>query len=657
MVGFNKKVGTMQYRPEIDGLRALAVAPVVLFHAGYSFFSGGYVGVDVFFVISGYLITSIIDRDVHAGRFSLISFYQRRARRILPALWLVALACIPFAWWLMTPEHFEEFSASLIAVALFVSNFHFWQEAGYFGTAAELKPLLHTWSLAVEEQFYLLYPLAMMVLLPRSRRATIVLLALASLVSLGLSIWAARHAPDANYFLLPTRGFELGAGALLALTLGQERPGSTTIRALASASGLALILACVLLYDDETPFPGLTALPVVLGTCAVIAFSDQKDPVGRLLSLRPVVLVGLVSYSLYLWHQPVFVFARLWQYDGGPAPYYPLLIGLSVLLAWLSWRFVEAPFRDGKTMPVPRLVPALSAPLLLGAGIGVAGLATNGFSGIRTSTAEAARIETADSSPKRETCHTSGAAYIRPPEACRYFTEPARWASFGDSHTVELSWALARALEPHGVGLRHYSFSYCRPRLAQPQNNSNCARWSRDAAAYIVSQDDIDTVIVSYRILDYLHGDHRRAYPGFADSRTETEKERAWASYVAALEHFRAAGKRVVLVLSVPELPAPVSYVMRREPDGEGRIRGIPRQWWETRTAELKTRLATLPRDIIIVDPTELFCDEVNCFAAEGETALYFDQNHASIHGMDRVAAEVLRASPPDQGLHSGAGP
>lgn len=633
------------------------MVPVVLFHAGYSSFSGGYVGVDVFFVISGYLITTIIDREVQAGRFSLLSFYDRRARRILPALWLVALACIPFAWWLMTPEHFEEFSASLIAVALFISNFHFWQEAGYFGTAAELKPLLHTWSLAVEEQFYLLYPLAMMLLLPRSRRATIILLSLASLASLALSVWATRHAPDANYFLLPSRGFELGAGALLALTLGQKPPGPETFRALASTAGLAAILACVLLYDDDTPFPGLTALPVVLGTCAVIAFSDQKDPVGRLLSLRPVVLVGLVSYSFYLWHQPVFVFARLWQYKGGLAPHYPLLIALSFLLAWLSWRYVEAPFRDRKLMPARRMVPALAVPLLLGAAIGVAGLITNGFAHTRTSAAQSARLDTADPSPKRETCHTSGTDYLRPPEACRYFTEPARWASFGDSHTVELSWALARALEPHGTGLRHYSFSYCRPRLAQPENNSACARWSREAAAYIARTDKIDTVVISYRLLDYLHGDHRRTYPGFSDFRTKAEREGAWDSYVAALEQFRAAGKRVVLVLSVPELPAPVSYIMRREPDAQGRIRGVPRAWWDQRTARLKDRLSGIPDDVIVIDPTDLFCDAQNCYAAEGETALYFDENHASIHGMKRVAAAILRASPPTSAGPSSASP
>ncbi|NBC20891.1 MAG: acyltransferase family protein [Alphaproteobacteria bacterium] len=304
----------MKYRPEIDGLRALALVPVVLFHAGYACFAGGYVGVDVFFVISGYLITSILDREMSAGTFSLADSYERRARRILPALWLVCLACIPFAWGLMTPEHLAEFAQSLVAVALFVSNVLFWQQSGYFDTAAELTPLLQTWSLAVEEPFYIVYLQALLVILPRSRRLTIVFLALACLASLLLAIWGARHAPHANYFLLPSRGFELGAGALLALTLGTHRPGGPRLRAAASLAGLLLILAGVVLLDSQTPFPGLAALLPVAGTGAIIAFSSPCDPVGRLLSLRPVVLVGLVSYSFYLWHQPVFVFARLWQY-------------------------------------------------------------------------------------------------------------------------------------------------------------------------------------------------------------------------------------------------------------------------------------------------------------------------------------------------------
>ncbi len=637
----------MQYRPEVDGLRALAVVPVVLFHAGYTTFSGGYVGVDIFFVISGYLITSIIDREISAGRFSLRSFYERRARRILPALWLVCLVSIPFAFALMTPEHLRDFAASLVSVALFASNFLFWQEAGYFETAGELKPLLHTWSLAVEEQFYLLFPLAMMVLLPRSRRLTVALLGLASLASLLLAIWGARAAPHANYFLLPSRGFELGAGALLALTVGTSRPGPGWLRTAASLAGMALLLAGVFLLDGDTPFPGLAALLPVAGTCAIIAFCGPGDPVGRALSWRPVVLVGLVSYSFYLWHQPVFVFARLWQYTGGPAPNYPLLITLSFALAWLSWRFIEAPFRSRTMMPLPRLAGVLAPVCASGAALGLVGVTTDGFSQLRTNPAEKARLATASPSPYRESCHTAGQDYLRPAEACRYFAEPARWASFGDSHTVELSWSLAKALEPAGVGLQHFSFSNCAPRLAEPAARGNCARWSREAAAHIAADGDIDTVVVSYRILNYLHGDHSHDYPGLPDRRSAAERQAAWDSYLAALEHFRSAGKRVILVLSVPELPAPVGYVMRRNPRADGRIEGVSREWWERRRAWMFAKLHDVPGAVIIIDPTDLFCDRDTCFAAEGPRSLYFDQNHASIKGMERVANAILEAAPP----------
>lgn len=637
----------MKYRPEIDGLRALAVVPVVLFHAGYAGFAGGYVGVDVFFVISGYLITSILDGEMSAGTFSLADFYERRARRILPALWLVCLACIPFAWGLMTPEHLAEFAQSLVAVALFVSNFLFWQQSGYFDTAAELTPLLHTWSLAVEEQFYIVYPLAMLVLLPRSRRLTIAFLALACLASLLLAIWGARHAPHANYFLLPSRGFELGAGALLALTLGTHRPGGPRLRAAASLTGLLLILAGVVLLDSQTPFPGLAALLPVAGTSAIIAFSGPGDPVGRLLSLRPVVLVGLVSYSFYLWHQPVFVFARLWQYSGGPAPYYPLLIALAFALSWVSWRFLEAPFRDRQAMPARRLVMILVPVCAGGAALGLVAMRADGFADMRTGAAQAARLETAIPSPKRSACHTAGRDYIRPQAACRYFTEPARWATFGDSHTVELSWALARSLEATGTGLRHYSFSNCAPRFGQTDLRGSCAEWTHEAADYLAGQETVDTVVVSYRILNYLHGDHRHDYPALPDRRSPSAREAAWSSYLGVLEHFQAAGKRTVLVLSAPELPAPVDYMMRRAPDSEGRIAGVSRDWWEARRAWLMARLDEVPRGVIIVDPTGLFCDAATCYAAEGETGLYFDQNHASIHGMDRIAEAIIAAAPP----------
>ena len=298
----------MIYRKEIDGLRAVAVVPVILFHAGLAVFSGGYVGVDVFFVISGYLITTILISELEQGNFSIARFYERRARRILPALFLVMLCCIPFAWIWMLPKELQDFSLSLVAVALFGSNILFWRQESYFAPAAELKPLLHTWSLAVEEQYYLLFPLALMLCWRFGRGRVFLTIAGVAVASLLLSEWGWRNAPSANFYLAPMRAWELLIGSLCAFWLsGRDlRPNNRL-----SLLGLALIVFAIFYYDDATPFPSVYALLPVLGTALIILFGGAGTWVAGMLGARPFVGIGLISYSAYLWHQPLFAFARL----------------------------------------------------------------------------------------------------------------------------------------------------------------------------------------------------------------------------------------------------------------------------------------------------------------------------------------------------------
>jgi peptidoglycan/LPS O-acetylase OafA/YrhL len=334
----------MKYRREIDGLRAVAVVPVILFHAGFASFEGGYVGVDVFFVISGYLITSILIEDLERGRFSIARFYERRARRILPALFFMMICCVPFAWAWMVPSEFRDFSQAVIAVTLFVSNILFWQKTDYFAPAAEENPLLHTWSLAVEEQFYIVFPLLLLVLWRFGRNPVLWSIVLLSLASLALAEWGSRNAPVANFFLIVPRIWELGAGAICALVLHGRPVRENTIL---STLGLGLIVVSVFAFDGNTPFPSLYALAPVGGTALIVLFAGPGTPVGRLLSLPAFVGIGLISYSAYLWHQPLFAFARIRSFghveDG-------LLLALAVAslgLGWLSWRFVERPFRKG----------------------------------------------------------------------------------------------------------------------------------------------------------------------------------------------------------------------------------------------------------------------------------------------------------------------
>lgn len=336
----------MIYRKEIDGLRALAVMPVILFHAGFEWFSGGFVGVDVFFVISGYLITGIILEELEAGKFTLAGFYERRARRILPALFFVMLACLPFAWWWMLPFELEAFGESLAAVAVFASNILFWLKTDYFAATAEQIPLLHTWSLAVEEQYYLLFPLFMLLVWRFAKHWLVGLIVLIAILSLGWSEWLWRHSVEANFYLIPGRAWELMLGALTTLYLRRNPFPQGPVAQLAGVLGLALLVYAVLFFDDGIPFPGLYALVPTLGTVLLILFATQQSWVGKLLSCRLLVGVGLISYSAYLWHQPLFVFARMQSLDEPGAWLMGALSLAALVLAWFSWRFVEKPLRN-----------------------------------------------------------------------------------------------------------------------------------------------------------------------------------------------------------------------------------------------------------------------------------------------------------------------
>ncbi|PIE00243.1 MAG: acyltransferase [Thiothrix nivea] len=336
----------MQYRKEIDGLRALAVMPVILFHAGINGFSGGFVGVDVFFVISGYLITSIIMAELENNNFTIAGFYERRARRILPALFFVMLTTLPVAWWLLLPHELVAFGRSIIAVTIFASNILFWQESDYFATDSELIPLLHTWSLAVEEQYYVIFPLLLFVCWKFGLRRVTAVIATIAVISLGLAEWGWRHDASANFYLLPSRAWELMAGAGCALYLGHNPRPVGIMSQWLSLTGLGLLLLSVVWLDDTIPFPGVYAILPVLGTVLIILFAHPDNWTGKLLSIPVLVGIGLISYSAYLWHQPLFAFARLYNADEPAITVILALIALTLLLAVISWRFIERPFRQ-----------------------------------------------------------------------------------------------------------------------------------------------------------------------------------------------------------------------------------------------------------------------------------------------------------------------
>ncbi|HEX3776018.1 MAG TPA: acyltransferase [Polyangiaceae bacterium] len=345
----------LSYRPEIDGLRAIAVGVVLLYHLGLGV-PGGYVGVDVFFVISGFLITTLVVADIAAGEFGLAQFWERRVRRIAPALLLVLTLTTVVSWFMLVPADFDAFGRSLTYESLLLSNVFFWKTTNYFGSS-DTQPLLHTWSLAVEEQFYLLFPVLLMALTRLGRARLRVWLGLIACASFAWSLRATvRHPVDA-FYLLPARAWELLVGAVLAMS-GPVR-ARAWIREILGWLGATLILAASLHYDSETRFPGAAALPPCLGA-ALIIWSNfpAQTSLGKVLSLRPFVLLGLCSYALYLWHWPVLIFAKYWSPVALSKTEGIALAALSLVLALGTWRFVETPFRRRRVLA--------RRPLLLG---------------------------------------------------------------------------------------------------------------------------------------------------------------------------------------------------------------------------------------------------------------------------------------------------
>jgi peptidoglycan/LPS O-acetylase OafA/YrhL len=352
----------MQYRREIDGLRAMAIVPVILFHAGFFGFGGGYVGVDVFFVISGYLITSILISELSDEKYSIINFYERRARRILPALFFMLAATLPVAYAFLNPADLRDYAKSLLGSVLFLANITSYLQSGYFDAASDIKPLMHLWSLAIEEQYYVFFPLFLTLLWPLRLINISIAIVIFSAFSLIFAELKLDKDASAAFFYLHSRAWELGVGALLACAGNQYKfklEVSPLIRQALSIIGLGLIVYAISAFDKNTKFPGVLALVPTVGAALIIAFATHHTYVGKFLGNRYMVGIGLVSYSAYLWHQPIIAFARYrspnhlsqWTMLG--------LVFLTSIVAYISWRFIEKPFRQ-KSWLSKRTVAILS---------------------------------------------------------------------------------------------------------------------------------------------------------------------------------------------------------------------------------------------------------------------------------------------------------
>tara|TARA_B100000902_G_scaffold391866_1_gene443232 strand:- start:52 stop:1950 length:1899 start_codon:yes stop_codon:yes gene_type:complete len=630
----------MKYRAEIDGLRALAVLPVILFHAGFELFGGGFVGVDVFFVISGYLITTIIISEMAENRFSIINFYERRARRILPALFLVMAVCIPFSWFWLAPIDLKDFGQSLIAVSVFLSNFLFWLESGYFDTAAELKPLLHTWSLAVEEQYYIIFPIFMMLTWRFGSKWILLALFLIFLISLAAAQWGAFNNKSLAFFLLPTRGWELLLGVFIAFYLKKKTYiNSFSVNQILSLLGFGMIIYSIFTFDKYTPFPSLYALIPTIGTGLLILCSVQKTIIHKILSLKPIVGIGLISYSAYLWHQPLLAFTRHRLLGEIPEILILFICFSSLIFAWISWRFIEKPFRDRNYFQRKHIFIFSSIGIIFFTSVGYVFHLNNGFPNRIDSKID---LSTIQQSSFRSKCHTEPNDSIDK-IPCEYFGNKIEWATFGDSHVVELTYALAEELHNNNIGVQHNSFSGCEPAILN--TSSDCYLWTNQTLNRLIKNKSIKNVVISYRLTVYMHGESLGFYPAFPNKYTLKDREQIWTNLLEIFNFLSSNGKKVFFVLQPPELPDNIYKMAFLNNNESDKIKGVTRSWWKQRNSFVLERINQIPKNIEVINIEDAFCDDLYCYGNNSDGYFYFDDDHVSIHGASLIVEEGMLLS------------
>ncbi len=662
---------SLNYRPEIDGLRSIAVLPVIFYHAGFSWFGGGYVGVDVFFVISGYLITSLILSDMANGQFTLLGFYERRARRILPALFFVIVCCLPFAWNWMLPAELRDFGQSVTAVVLFVSNFLFWSDAGYFGPAVETIPLIHTWSLAVEEQYYLLFPLLLMAVVSLGTRAVIAVLAVIALASLLFSGFASGPYPDLAFYLLPARAWELFLGGLIAIYLaGDHRiPFSKPVTESFALLGLGLIALAVFRLDNNTVFPGWAALLPVCGTGLLILFAQPGTLVCRILQLPLLVGVGLISYSAYLWHQPLFAFARIRSLQEPSELVYGGLILLTLCLAYTSWRLVETPFRNRQKFTRPQIfkTAAYSGALLLAVGVSLD--SRGGFPDTLPPEYNDMLARTFETNPRQSECLSVPGTVVSYNQRCVYGdVTNITVALWGDSHANALAFELGDELAVNGMGLVEHSFSACLPvtDILRRGREDDCEAYNEETERELLQDLSIDTVVLMARWTLYLEGtvfDNGEGglEPGsglFAlppeqpDLPLEStrRKQRVAELYAAQVEKLLAAGKRVVVIYPVPEAGWHVPRFLAREilfDVGRDEYLSTDYGLYAERNYRAIAAFEALPDhpDLVRIYPDRLLCDSElpgRCLLQDVNGPLYSDDDHLNNRANNMLAREIV---------------
>lgn len=650
-----------EYRADIDGLRAVAVVAVIFFHAGFDCFQGGYVGVDIFFVISGYLITTIILKEIQTRQFSVIRFYERRIRRIFPALFVVLAFTLITGALLFPPAEFRELGESATAVALFVSNLFFWDQSGYFDAPAESKPLLHTWSLAVEEQYYIVFPW-LLIVVRRFFQARYALwfgaLIVASLVSSAVEVDI--H-PVAAFYMAPTRAWELLLGGFIALNV-IPLPTDKRLRNLFASLGFLLITASVFLYTSETPFPGVSALLPTAGAGLLIYCGlGGATVVGRGLSAKPVVFLGLLSYSLYLWHWPFLVFAKYFTIRELTVWEIWTLILLTLLFSILSWRFVEQPFRGKGRLLEDRTQ-------LFGVAGGVMGLAIGLSLWIRVADGFPRRFDSVslidevreDSEWKRwAQCQNLVQRPNVGEDLCRLGSDQVApsFLLWGDSHALALATAVNVSATKYRVAGRVATRVSCPPFLGitETGRDLSCQDFNNAVLQYIERRPELTTILLASRWALFAEGNFHKAEkkPGvqLVDTWSDTAKDAAHSTLfdvglTRAVQKLLALNRKVVLIGPVPEVgyQVPPAFViaLRTGRDLNNIIGPKLSEYQDRNHTVLKTfeRLRK-PDQVQVVHIWEKMCDTQLCRVVTNGHVLYRDSDHLSTFGA-RYVSEVF---------------
>lgn len=659
-------MNVLNYRRDIDGLRGIAILTVVLFHAGVPFVGGGFIGVDIFFVISGYLITTIVSREVRAGKFTIRQFYERRIRRILPAYVCVVLGAAIAAFYILPPAAFYDFSASAVASGFFASNFWFAGQMNYFQDAAKELPLLHLWSLSVEEQFYVVWPIALIVLVrylsPRQQRW---LLWAGIVLGVALTEWAIRFKSDTMvFFYTPFRFWELLIGATLAVCPPREISNGATRTALAILAIATMFLPAVLYTERQAHFPGVASLIPCLGAALVIYLgsSSSPSPILRVFTSRWLVGLGLISYSLYLWHWPIFALhhaATGAELTGADTV---MALALALMVATLSWRYVEAPFRHSSAavqqtrMTVMRPFAAAAMGIAVVAVLGVVGIGTGGFPQRADAAAIKANTALLEGSQRGELCLRNRDLddLDVPRSGCSLGADAvAKAVLWGDSHANAYAAAIAHVARAEGMAVEQLTMQECSVTVTRSTADATAGRATRACAAfndkvlqYLEQMPQITKVYIasywlsSYVELNRLNGTEDAAALGVRDQEALDRQGTALSHLVDQLNRM---GKHVVLLGQTPVFPNGGGRCVAQRAFMRVSLSGcaVSRAWHELVVGPANAMLSVVANgrdNVQFVDPTALFCTATSCSPAVNGIPQYRDKHHLNQLGSEMVA-------------------